>query len=239
MNLSERIARAVRDSGLSQKDIAARVRVSPGAITQWKKGEIQSLKANNLLALAKATGVNPEWLANGTGEMKGEAEGRPAETWATTPEVPAGSSIRVYETPEDLDPDSYVWIDRYDINLSAGCGNLQWVVNQKDPISFRARWFQVKRLNPKDCKALYVRGRSMEPKLEDWDTVLIDTAQTEIIDGEIYAVCLQDEFFIKTVERIAGGVKLKSENPDFDSIEVRGEELGALRIIGKKVWRGG
>ncbi|MCG8998137.1 S24 family peptidase [Laribacter hongkongensis] len=157
----------------------------------------------------------------------------------TSATAPDGSSIAVYENPDDLDSDSYVWIDRYDVQLSAGCCNLQWVINRKDPISFRVRWLQTKHLNPKNCKALYVRGRSMEPKLEDWDTVLIDTSQTEIIDGEIYAICLQDEFFIKTVERIAGGVKLKSENPDFESIEVRGNELGALRIIGKKVWRGG
>lgn len=239
MNLSERIAYAVLKSGLSQKEIAARVGVTPGAITQWKQGGIQELKANNLLALAKATGFKSEWLANGTGEMQGETEGRPVEAWAAPPEIPTGSSIRTYEAVDELDPESYVLVDRYDVQLSAGCGNIQWVVNEKDPLSFRARWFQAKRLNPDNCKALYVRGRSMEPKLEDWDTVLIDTSQAEIIDGEIYAVCLHDEFFIKTVQRIAGGVLLKSENPDFENIEVRGEELSALSIIGKKVWRGG
>lgn len=154
-------------------------------------------------------------------------------------QVPLGSSIRTYETVEELDPDSYVLVDRYDVQLSAGCGNIQWVVNEKDPISFRARWFQQKRLNPDHCKALYVRGRSMEPKLEDWDTVLIDTSQTAIVDGEIYAVCLDDEFFIKTVQRIAGGVLLKSENPDFANIEVTGERMNTLCIMGKKVWRGG
>jgi len=166
-------------------------------------------------------------------------EGDNVELPVTAPVIPPGAAIRTYEAVEELNPDSYVLVDRYDVQLSAGCGNIQWVMNEKDPISFRARWFQQKRLNPEHCKALYVRGRSMEPKLEDWDTVLIDTSQTAVVDGEIYAVCLDDEFFIKTVQRIAGGVLLKSENPDFSNIEVTGERMETLCIIGKKVWRGG
>lgn len=153
--------------------------------------------------------------------------------------APEGSKIAVYDDLSELDPDKYVLIDRYELNLSAGTGNVQWVINTKDPISFRARWFQNKRIDPSKCRALYVRGRSMEPILEDYDTVLIDISKTQIIDGEIYAVSIGDEFFIKIVERTSDGVLLISANKDFKDIEVKGEDLESFKIIGMKVWRAG
>lgn len=157
----------------------------------------------------------------------------------TPPIIPETAGIVTYDDVSELDPDKYVLIDRYDIKLSAGGGNVQWIVNEKDPISFRARWFQRKRVDPKKCRALYVHGRSMEPVLEDYDTVLIDTSKTQIIDGEIYAVSLGDEFFIKIVERTNDGIVLVSANKEFKDIEIKGEELDQFRVIGMKIWRAG
>lgn len=246
-------ARELKPSLIANKsDLAKYLNESPQSITNW---QTRGIPKSKLLSVARAIGISVEWLETGQGRMEVGGISPEADeivallqsgkltasirSPASTPSIPAGASISTYETVDELDPDSYVLVDRYDVQLSAGCGNIQWVMNEKDPISFRARWFQQKRLNPGNCKALYVRGRSMEPKLEDWDTVLIDTAQTDIVDGEIYAVCLEDEFFIKTVQRIAGGMLLKSENPDFANIEVTGERMATLCIIGKKVWRGG
>lgn len=148
------------------------------------------------------------------------------------------SAIRTYESESDLG-DNYVWIDRYDLNLSAGNGDLQWVVHEKDPIAFRARYFKAKKLDPKNCRALYVRGRSMEPHLEDGDTVLIDTSKTKPIDGEVFAVFYNDEYWIKRLSIVPGGLRLLSDNPNFQPIEIAGEKLGLVKIIGMKVWRGG
>lgn len=155
------------------------------------------------------------------------------------PLIPNEAGITTYDDLSELDTNKYVLIDRYDIKLSAGGGNIQWVINEKDPISFRAKWFQHKRIDPKKCKALYVHGRSMEPILDDYDTVLIDTSKTQIIDGEIYAVSLGDEFFIKIVERTNDGVILVSANKDFKDVEIKGEDLEYFRVIGMKVWRAG
>ena len=154
-------------------------------------------------------------------------------------DIPAGASVVSYRSLDELDQSDYVLIDRYDIELSAGNGNAQWVVRSKDPLSFRASWFKKKGLHPEACKALYVRGRSMEPKLEDWDTVLIDTSDTDLIDGEIYAVTYKGSFYIKTLERVDGGILLKSENQDHKSVIVPEGDFGRLHILGRKVWRGG
>lgn len=214
-------------------DLGRLIDESSQTLTNWKS---RGLPSSKITKLAKIVGVYPAWLEDGTGEkwLPENAAGKIPE-----PVIPAGASVVAYDNPDELDPERYVWIDRYDINLSAGCGNIQWVVNQKDPICFRAAWFKFKGLPVEDCKALYVRGRSMEPVLQDYDTVLIDTSKKDIVDGDVYAVCLADEFYIKAVHRKPGAVVLRSYNKDFEDIEVAGEQLNQLCIIGKMAWRGG
>lgn len=214
-------------------DLGRLLNESSQTLTNWKT---RGLPGSKITKLAKAVGVLPNWLESGEGEKRLGEETPKADVSVS---IPSGASIRAYETVDELDPASYVLVNRYDVQLSAGCGNIQWVVHEEDPISFRARWFQHKRIKPENCKALFVRGRSMEPKLEDWDTVLIDTSQREIIDGDVYAVCLSDEFYIKAVHRKPGMVVLRSYNKDFEDIDVAGEQLNQLCIIGKMVWRGG
>ena len=150
-----------------------------------------------------------------------------------------GASIRVYDSIDELDPDSYVFIDVYDVKLSAGTGNAILSANKEDPIGFRRAWFERKRLSFRDCKALHVRGRSMEPALNDWDTVLIDTSDTEIVDGDIYALIYKGKLFIKSLFQTRNGILIKSENPQYENIEVPDTELDQLKILGRKVWRAG
>ena len=65
--MRERIAKAIRDSGKKKSEIADLVGVSTAAVTQWESRETKTLKAENLMALAKATGRSPQWLATGEG----------------------------------------------------------------------------------------------------------------------------------------------------------------------------
>lgn len=153
---------------------------------------------------------------------------------------PLGASVGVSEEAgPSSNPDSYIWIDHYEVRLSAGNGNADWVIKEKDPICFRRGWFIRHRLVPEYCKAMYVRGRSMEPALNDWDTVLINTDDAEIVDGDIYAVLYRGNLYIKTLERTAAGLRLKSENTSFDSIDIAEADHDSLKVLGKKVWRAG
>lgn len=227
MERHERINAAIKHAGMTKSAIAQACGVSPAAVTQWINGGTKDIKNENLFALAATTGVSARWLATGEGDM------------LATNEIPAGASVRAYRQPSDVSEDDYVFVDRFDLKLSAGNGNMAWVVREKDPLTFRAGWFKKKGLLPEQCKALYVRGRSMEPKLEDWDTVLIDTGDTDLIDGDIYAVVYKNHFYIKTLERTGDGIRLKSENPEFKNIDISEAELEHFKILGRKVWRGG
>ena len=75
MNRPERIAAAIKHSKKLKKEIARECGVTPSAVTQWVTGDSKSMKPENLFALAEATGVSAEWLANGTGGMTKETSG--------------------------------------------------------------------------------------------------------------------------------------------------------------------
>lgn len=61
--LASRIKQARKQAGLTQKDLAQRVGVSQPVISQLENGE--NLQSVHLLAIAKACGVDSEWLASG------------------------------------------------------------------------------------------------------------------------------------------------------------------------------
>ena len=67
MELHERIFRAIESSRYNQKEIADYCQVSPGAVTQWKKGDVKNLKFDNLYRLADITEFSARWLAIGEG----------------------------------------------------------------------------------------------------------------------------------------------------------------------------
>lgn len=219
--LSERLKTARKNMGLTQVQLAEKVGVSQNTIQKVEKGG----DTKYINQLAKALGVNPEWLQFGVGEMLSEVV----------------DDVDVIDTEKDYS-DTHISIDLYDIRLSAGNGKqvVEWIPRKSDePLLFREAWFRVKRLSPKNCKAMYVRGHSMSPVLEDWDTVIVDVSDTEIADGEIYALIYNKNFYIKQIVRTGKGIQLLSFNTEYKPINVPDEELNNLQVIGRKVWRGG
>jgi transcriptional regulator with XRE-family HTH domain len=74
MDLWERVAKAIVDSGQDDRRIAAAVGVSPQAVGQWRHGRIKNLRMGNLFALADSTGFSARWIAIGKGpERIGES----------------------------------------------------------------------------------------------------------------------------------------------------------------------
>ncbi|BAK75410.1 putative phage repressor [Pseudogulbenkiania sp. NH8B] len=224
IKIGKRIAGLRAEKGWSQRDLAKRC----GWETQSRIGNYeQGTREPSLLdidTIAKALGITARELLFGS-------ETEPTDIGRVT----------AWADEADLDKDSYVMVDRYDLKLSAGCGSIAWVVHEKDPLAFRTRFIQARRLDPRNLKAMYVRGDSMEPYLQDGDTVMIDIEDTKVVDGEVYAVCYDDEWYIKRLYKTpGGGLLLHSDNstkhPDKP---VTPEQAELVRVFGRVVWRGG
>lgn len=67
MDFSERIRRTVLGSGMKQKELAARIGVTPAAVNNWVNRGAQDLRSDILLKLAEATGKSVAWLVTGEG----------------------------------------------------------------------------------------------------------------------------------------------------------------------------
>lgn len=58
--------------GLTQQQLAKRAAITQGSLSSIERGSTKGLKADTIIALAKALGTNPQWLQTGKG-APGEA----------------------------------------------------------------------------------------------------------------------------------------------------------------------
>ncbi len=84
---------------------------------------------------------------------------------------------------------------------------------------------------------LVIKGRSMEPKISDGDTVIV-RKQPDVRDGEIAVVLVNgDEGTVKKIKKGPHGVTLISSNPAYDPMFFTNEEIEQLpvQILGRVV----
>ncbi len=71
MTLAERLKQARDAESLSQRGLAELAGLSNAYVHILESGSIKQPSAGKLKRLADALGVRPEWLAYGTGDMRG------------------------------------------------------------------------------------------------------------------------------------------------------------------------
>lgn len=145
----------------------------------------------------------------------------------------------IFETwskPEDLDPDSYVFIPYYkDIKLAAGGGR----INSDDTtepfrLPFGRATLRRKGIMVDNAVCCTVEGDSMDPVLPDGTTVGVDTAATTIRDGKMYAIDQGGLSRIKLLSREPNNqVRIRSYNMGYQDEVV---PLDSIRVIGQVFW---
>jgi phage repressor protein C with HTH and peptisase S24 domain len=191
----ERLAQAIALRKAKRADLAKFVGCSVQAVGDVLNGKTKAFTAANNAKAASFLGINPGWLATGHGPMHEQAE----------------------PVPIDLDshPD-LVSVRKVKLRLQGGISGFA-VEPEEDggtPIFFRAEWMRERGYKPYALLALKVRGHSMEPSLFPDDMVVINTAESEPKDGEVFAVNYEGEPVIKRLVREGGEWWLASDNPD-------------------------
>lgn len=155
--------------------------------------------------------------------------------------LPAGlTPIAVWEHPDALPEGEFIKVPRLNVHLSAGHGNgeqLEIDLERADPQIFRAEWVRKERLKPGALSSMYARGNSMEPRIYDGDALLVDTSQTTILDGRVYAIWYAGELRVKRLyKRPDGGLLIHSDNErDYPRFDAPPEQMEHIRIIGRVV----
>lgn len=148
--------------------------------------------------------------------------------------------------PDDPAPPDTVLVKQSKVYFSAGPGHeaSYELIEESEPAAYQLSWFQKERINPDKVRRFRVTGDSQEPFLYDGDSVLVNLAETNIIDGKLYAVRYGNDLRIKFLSRrIDGTLVLRSANPSYKDEEVPPEIAEEhISIIGRvrdKSGRGG
>lgn len=217
--LAERLQWAIDQAGIKKIDLANACGISRGAVSQWFNGSTLSLEGSNLTNAAKVTGVNPHWLATGTGARK--AEQFPAGISNVEPgpdisgKVPLISWVQAGQfctAPDLLQPgDAEEWLP---------------AVKRFGPHAYALRVVGDSMVLPYPSKDSFFPGTII---FVDPDKPLTNGAKVIAkIDGT-------EEATFKVYSEDGGKRYLKPQNPQYPVIEM--DET--MHICGVVVWQGG
>lgn len=228
MSIGKRVKAAREEKGLSQQELANAVGMKQPTLSALETGDANS--TSKIASIARELGVNAYWLETGNGNKYLISE-EEAATYQLS---------RVQIIDEDEDPvDDAVRIKRIKLQIKGGITGYEicQVNEEGHPVFLRRQWLKAKNLKPENLIAVHVYGTSMEPKLFDGDTVVIDMSDTEPHDGDVYAVNYEGEAVIKRLTRDAGKWWLDSDNPDKTRFQRKEISNNVCTIIGKAVYK--
>ena len=235
MKLNERIFSRRKELGLSQNDVADAVGVNRVSVSNWetdgKNGT--SPKGRNLLLLAKALKCNPDWLITGEGTSEEAHHGV-----SDINSVYSVGRFDLWDGTTELGEDEVEIPFFKEVELSAGNGSSVVKENTGFKLRFAKSTLKRQGVSPEHAACVVVSGNSMQPVLPDKATVGIDTANTKVKDGEMYAVDHDGLLRVKILYRLpGGGYRLRSYNKDeYPDEDIPGHQADKLKVLGKVFW---
>ncbi|MDI2594082.1 helix-turn-helix transcriptional regulator [Pseudomonas sp. 681] len=235
MNYSQRIKAARSHAGLTQSELARLVGIDQTSISNLERGKSQG--SSHTASIAKACGVSAIWLEAGLGEMTSDYaiidRPTPSNAQAVGP-----FNIWDHETPLD---ESEIYLPFLKEVPGTPDNPRHTVVLASDhKIRFDRQILKRQGINTEDAVCVTVVGNNMEPIMPDGSTVAIDMANTDVIDGKIYAIDHDGQLRVVVLYRLRqGGVRLRSYNRDEHPDEVYSLEETIetkLIILGKAFW---
>jgi len=220
-------------SSATDTDLANCLGIQQGSVSVAKK-RLQIPPAW-ITKISRDHGVSADWILYGTGPMhRGNAQIAPAEAQKINP-IPEGEPQ--WMSAKDADDKGYSLVPKVRARLSAGTGSLETEGDVIGLYAFKTDFLRRKG-HAKLMVLMDVAGDSMEPDIWSGDTVLIDQGQNEIIAGGLFAIGIDQEVYVKYLDKIPGKLVLRSRNERYTPIEVdmNGEISGSIRIIGRVVW---
>ena len=211
-NNSDKLIKALNDSGLNQKKFAKALNISEGHLSEIVRGK--KSPSSSLCELAQIRFGKPPDATESTFTGQGKQ--------------PYDSGVRLKEG------ESKKGTVEVGVYAFAGAGGPMELF-EHDPIEtidIPQHWMKP------DLQAVLIRGRSMEPSIVDGAVVGVDTQNKKIISGELYAVWLEYEgAVVKRLFIEQNIVRVCSDNPAFKEMQIKNDEInGDTFVLGKVTW---
>lgn len=202
-----------------KKEVAKVAGLSESQLHRIVAGDSQP-KLEPIVAIARAANISLEWLATGEGPMRPDEvrEGR------------ANYSVEMGE---------FALIPGYNVEVAAGVGTFPGGEESTRKLAFRHKWLRYRGLKPENLVLVFAKGDSMEPTINDNNTLMIDTSNRELSDGHIYVIRTDGHLIVKRIQKLWNkGILLLSDNKEYREQQIEPNEADDLEVIGKVVWIG-
>ncbi|SOY65627.1 putative phage repressor [Cupriavidus phytorum] len=247
VDLGQKLKEALDSGAMDAAALAKACGVSRQAVYGWlKTGRVAK---EHLPVFAKLSGKPLEWWLGSDVKKSKDAFTQGSSAGAYNPltvvSTLPGVSVRpivTYESLEELPKESTVLVTRIDVELSAGNGKESWHIEEREPLPFQADYIRGLGSKPKDLVAVKVDGDSMEPRLFDGDTVIVDRADTRVpANGKVFALVYAGELLVKRLLRLPdGGLKVISDNHErYEPITVPADMVNNITVVGRVKYRSG
>lgn len=214
---SERINAAMSAAGLSQAQLADMVGVSQPAVQKMAAGKTSG--SRKMVELARALGVQAEWLSTGSGPMRADGQ-QPAAPVVTTP----SNAYRV---------------EVMNLSVSAGPGT----VNSEFVEVLRSVEY-----SPEDARLMFdgrkqeqvriinVRGDSMSGTIEPGDLLFVDISVNNFDGDGIYAFLYDDTAHVKRLQKMKDKLLVISDNKSYTPWDpIERDEMNRVFVFGKVI----
>lgn len=234
MTLRERIAYALKESGLSQAQLARAIGISPVSVNNWATGETKTLKGGSAIKAAAVLGVSPLWLSEGIGPIA-PADQHPAGEHDKS--ALANSVVR--------DKHHHYAVGKIISNAQAGPGALRalrlvpvvgrakggdhgYMVEEEYPVGHGNGTLAVP---TRDTGAfgLRIEGDSMEPVFPHGSYACVEPKECYEPGDDVYVALKDGRKLIKRLAWMRGdAVRLDSYNIHHQGITVAIDEIDAM-----------
>ena len=197
--LGQRIREARQAKGFDQARLAAKLDIATRTLQRWEKGE-QEPDGSDIMRIARATGVLPQWLLTGDGGQY----------------AVSGTNIIPLTSPK------YRKVNLVTLPLlSSVPGGVPSLIFHPDYVE---KYVTVDDVRDEGAFALEVKGNSMAPRIEDGDIIVV-SPRLEAKSGDICVVRVQDEDTVKRIKIEEQFLHLIPLNPEFEPWIVKKKDV--------------
>lgn len=224
--LQQRIINTRKAAGMTQSQLATKAGLSQSTVAQIETGRNTGTKF--AVQLAQALDVSVDWL------LTGMQSGR------IITKYPAGAILEALESDVvgETRQGSYMNLSRpfYTENSP-----VEWDLVEASVTKFSNSFFKTHGTSRTTCRLIEVQGADMEPYVFPGEWALIDTADTAVRNGQIYAFLLpNNECLIRQAHLLlTGGFSFRAYNSSSPSYEVSASQLEELNVLGRVFYRSG
>ncbi|MEN3158265.1 S24 family peptidase [Alkalimonas sp. NCh-2] len=225
--VSKRIVEAREAAGLTQKELTTKIGWGQSRLSNYERGEREP-KLDDLKAISKALGIKIYDLLDSETDHQNIDKNKNYTLGSFDP----------WDSNTPLGDDEVELPFYKEVELSAGNGSI--VEKEKKGFKLRFAKSTLRRYNiqPELAACVTVTGTSMEPVLPDQATVGIDTGNTKIKDGDMYALDHEGLLKVKRLYRLpGGGIRIRSFNQDeYPDEDYPAEHAVHIKVLGRVFW---